>query len=205
MALGNLLDNPAGKDLGGVIGGLAGLGYGVYSGMNTPRQLFAYAAPLPSNIPNQEPSHVEASKLASLRSVFGFNKAAAPVVAPGLLKQLGIKLKGRTTKTAVSSAWVQNKILNSAKNPDVSTNRLLNFRHYMADGIGKATQAVNAAPALASAAKRQVAVDSATKQLGRWRGLTPGNEAMALPRLDASLRLPGPQSSYVQQLNAFVR
>lgn len=30
----------------------------------------------------------------SLRRVFGFDKAAAPVVAPGLLKRLGSTLKG---------------------------------------------------------------------------------------------------------------
>lgn len=76
------------------LGALAGLGYGIHSGMNTPQRLVARAAPPPSNIPNQEPSHVEASKLSSLRGVFGFDKAAAPVMAPGLLKRLSAALKG---------------------------------------------------------------------------------------------------------------
>lgn len=101
FSLGNLLGGRQGEDLGGVLGGLAGLGYGVHSGLNVPQRLVARAAQPTS----QEPPFVEASsKLSSalgfepdgvsLRSVFGFDKAAAPVMAPGLLKRLGASLKG---------------------------------------------------------------------------------------------------------------
>ncbi len=42
---------------------------------------------------NSEPVVLEPSM--SLRDVFGFSKAAAPVVAPGLLQQLGVTKKNK--------------------------------------------------------------------------------------------------------------